>query len=167
MDDVAETAGVAKGTLYRFYRTKEDLLLATCLTSLDELAANLERLAGGSDDARTRLSRMVEYAVQYFRQHSDFLEVMQREWGHASLDRKSPFAALRERSRSIYAKVIRDGQCAGEFREMDSETAAGILMGMNRSTIHFGDPRLPPERAAETILAVFLDGIALREGRKR
>lgn len=167
MEDVADSAGVAKGTIYRFYRTKEDLLLATCLASLDDLAAKLERIACGRDGARTRLSRMVECAVQYFHQHSDFFEVLQREWGHACLDRKSSFASPHRRARGIYAKVIRDGQAAGEFRGVDAETAADLLMGMNRSTIHFGDPRLAPARVAATITTVFLDGIAISRGRKR
>ena len=59
------------------------------------------------------------------------------------------------------AHAIRDGQAAGAFREVDAETAADLLMGMERSTIHFGDSRLMPARAAENILTVFLEGIAI------
>lgn len=164
MDDVADAAGVAKGTVYRFYRTKEELLLAVCLFSLDELARELEQVAARPENARVRLSRMVESAHRYFRQRSDFFEVMQREWGHACLDKMSPFTARRAKARGIYARVIRDGQTTGEFRGVDAETAAGILMGMNRAMLHSGDSRHKPEKTARLVLDVFLSGIAVPKG---
>jgi AcrR family transcriptional regulator len=160
MADIAAAAGIAKGTIYRFYRTKEELLADICLVLLDELAGDLERVAQQRVSARARLARMVECAIRHFRQRSDFFEVMQREWGHACLGKKTPFMARRARARGIYAGVIRDGQGAGEFRRVDPDTAADILMGMNRTILHFGDPQLPPERVARLILDVFLYGVA-------
>lgn len=167
MEDVAGAAGVAKGTLYRFYRSKEELLADICLVSLDELAGDLACVARRPVSARERLAQMVEGAIRHFRQRSDFFEVMQREWGHACLGKRPPFMARRARARGIYAGVIRDGQGAGEFRDVDAETAADILMGMNRTMLHFGNPRLSPKRAAQVVVDVFLCGIAMPEGRKR
>lgn len=167
VEDVAAAAGVAKGTIYRFYRTKEELLAEICFVSLEELACDLARIARQPVRARVRLGRMVEGAARYFREHSDFFEVMQREWGQACLAKRSPFQTSRKKAREIYAGVIRDGQAAGEFRTVDARTAADMLMGMNRSMIHFGDSRLPPRRVAQLILEVFLGGIALLEGRRR
>jgi len=159
--DVAAAAGVAKGTIYRFYRTKEEMLAAICFASLEELACDLARVARRPERARVRLARMVEGAARYFREHSDFFEVMQREWGQACLQRKSRFQAYRAKTRAIFAKVIRDGQAAGEFRGVDASSAADMLMGMNRSMLDFGDPRLSPGRVSRLILEVFLRGIAV------
>lgn len=160
IDDVAAAAGIAKGTIYRYYRTKEDLLAGVCLVLLDDLAAELSHIAARNASARTRLQAMVRCALRHFRRRSDFFEVMQREWGRACLDPKSPVRQRRVRARRIYAGVIREGQAAGEFRRMDAGTAADILMGMNRTMLHFGDPRLPPEDAARLVVDVFLRGIA-------
>ena len=167
MADIAAEAGIAKGTIYRFYRTKEELLADICLVSLDELAGDMACVARRPVSARERLAQMIECAIRYFRQRSDFFEVMQREWGQACLVRGSPFQVSRKKAREIYAGVIRDGQGAGEFRRVDPDTAADMLMGMNRTILHFGDPQLPPDRVARLILDVFLCGIAIPKGRKR
>ena len=164
VEDVAAAAGVAKGTIYRFYRTKEELLAEICFVSLEELACDLARIARQPVRARVRLGRMVEGAARYFREHSDFFEVMQREWGQACLQRGSRFLAYRAKTRAIFAGVIRDGQAAGEFRGVDANSAADMLMGMNRSMLYFGDPRMGAARVARLVLEVFLRGIGAPKG---
>jgi len=167
MEDVADAAGVAKGTIYRFYPTKEALLVATCLVSLDELAGALHEVARRPESAKARLRRMCERAAQHFRQNHDFFEVLQREWGHACFDKGSPFMARRSTARGIYATVIRDGQAAGEFRAVHADTAADMLMGLNRAMREFGDPRLTPAQLAGLVVDVFLHGIGNAKGKKR
>ena len=164
MEDVAAAAGVAKGTIYRFYRTKEELLAEICFASLEELAGELARISQRPENARERLARMVEGAARYFREHSDFFEVLQREWGQACLQRKSRYLAYRVKTRAIFARVIRDGQAAGELRGVDASAAADMLMGMNRSMLYFGDPRMSAARVARLVLEVFLKGVAVPGG---
>jgi AcrR family transcriptional regulator len=165
MEDVAAAAQVGKGTIYRFYPTKEALLAALCLGSFDELTAELERQADAPQRASARLARMIEGVVRHFRQRSDVLEIIQREWSQACLMKMPAFAARRKKTRSLFARVIREGQAADEFRALDAEVAADMLMGMNRNLIRFGDPRLSPARAARMIIDVFLQGISVRKGK--
>jgi TetR/AcrR family fatty acid metabolism transcriptional regulator len=167
IEDVAAAAGVAKGTIYRFYRTKEELLAAICLVSLDELACDLERVATRPVSARERLRQMVGNAVRHFRRDSDFFEVMQREWGRACHGKGSPFMTRRAKARKLYANVIRSGQAAGEFRSIPAERAADLLMAMNRGMLCNGDKRLPAARVTGLILDVFLDGMAVSRGKRR
>ena len=160
VEDVAASAGIAKGTIYRFYRTKDELLAAICLSVLDDLADELKQIAAQRASASTRLRKMVACALRQFRRRSDFFEVMQREWGRAGLDPKSPIRLRRARARRIYAGVVREGQAAGEFRAMDAGTAADILMGMNRTMLYFGDSRVSPEDTAQVVADMFLHGIS-------
>src|SRR5260370_42216817 len=41
IDDVAAQAGVGKGTVYRYFRTKEELYFETILQAFDDLSATL------------------------------------------------------------------------------------------------------------------------------
>ena len=41
MRDVAALAGVGKGTVYRYFRTKEELYFETILQAFDDLSATL------------------------------------------------------------------------------------------------------------------------------
>jgi TetR/AcrR family fatty acid metabolism transcriptional regulator len=165
MEEVADEAGVAKGTIYRFFRTKEELLGVICFVSLEELARDLARVTERPERARERLLQMVECVVRHFREHSDSFELMQREWARACLRKDSRLMAYRTKVRGIFTKVIRDGQSAGEFRALDAGSAAEMLMGMNRNMLYFGDAHLTPARVAKLIADVFLCGIAAPEGK--
>jgi AcrR family transcriptional regulator len=47
VDDVCNAARVAKGSFYRYYRSKDDLYFAACARTTEDLVAELERRAGG------------------------------------------------------------------------------------------------------------------------
>src|SRR2546423_13192769 len=59
MDDVAARAGVGKGTLYRYFPTKDELFLATVLRGLDESHAGFLRVF----DEDAPLEKILETAV--------------------------------------------------------------------------------------------------------
>ncbi len=54
-DEIAATAGVGKATLYRYFRTKEDLYFATLMRGFDELDAAIA--ASSSSKPRTSVAK--------------------------------------------------------------------------------------------------------------
>jgi AcrR family transcriptional regulator len=87
MEDVAAETGVAKGTIYRFFPTKEKLYDAVCLESLDEMNGQLGVAAQTSESPLIRVERMTGIVVEYFSVHRDFFEVLQRKWVSAHRNR--------------------------------------------------------------------------------
>src|SRR5262245_3884718 len=75
MDDLAERVGVAKGTLYRFYPTKEVLYSALCFGWMDELILQIKAIAEGPEPVPERMERMIAHSVTHFRKHQDFFQV--------------------------------------------------------------------------------------------
>ena len=59
IDTIASDAGIGKGTIYRYFETKEDLYFATVLHVVETLAAELDRRgrAGELGDAAARGDR--------------------------------------------------------------------------------------------------------------
>jgi AcrR family transcriptional regulator len=166
MEDVAVAAGIAKGTIYRFYENKEQLYAAICLESLDRLRGELRAKAGAPEAARVRLTRMVRCVVEHFRAQRDFFNVMQREWAGVCPTRRTEFLVRRAAARAVFARVIRVGRQAGEFREVNDLAAADMLLGMIRSLVRFGNPRLGSAALTAAVLDVFENGVA-RAGERR
>jgi len=160
MDDVAEHVGVAKGTLYRYYPNKDELYAAICFDWMDELTRALADLARQPGNARTRLDAMLLRFVHHFREHQDFFSVLQRQETQVALVQREEFLRRRAAVREVLADVIRQGQANAELRSCNAAASADMLMGMLRSLLWFGDPKLAPEAVAHTILDVFLDGIS-------
>ncbi|MFJ9131278.1 TetR/AcrR family transcriptional regulator [Streptomyces sp. NPDC102340] len=77
MGDIAQRAGLAKGTVFRHFPTKEDLLSAIMLRLLDRLAGLAAQLLE-SDDAAAALQEFMADGVETLAADRAFCEVIGR-----------------------------------------------------------------------------------------
>src|SRR2546425_11694033 len=78
MEDIAAEAGVGKGTLYRYFLTKDDLYLKLLERAAEEYLARLRRAVQTAEGARARLVAVVEAIVAFFDSQPHILELIQR-----------------------------------------------------------------------------------------
>ncbi|MBU4194507.1 MAG: TetR family transcriptional regulator, partial [Actinobacteria bacterium] len=55
VDDIAQEAGVSKGTCYQYFESKEDIFIATIDRTLDKVITEAEAAVGEETDARAKL----------------------------------------------------------------------------------------------------------------
>lgn len=68
MSDVSERSGLSRGTLYRYFPTKEDLLAVLAEYEQDRFADGLRGALAAAPGSPT-LASVVEYLLTYLRQH--------------------------------------------------------------------------------------------------
>lgn len=75
---ISTAAGLAKGTVYNYFTSKEELFLAVCLEACERAAAGMRELP---PDAPTRdqIHALVESDVNWAREHDAFARVLIRE----------------------------------------------------------------------------------------
>lgn len=83
MDEIAHAAGVAKGTLYLYYESKQALYRATLLEGLLALCGELEREIDRAPTLASVIERYVSTKVSYFEKHLDFFRLYVAEFGKA------------------------------------------------------------------------------------
>ena len=66
MDDIAAEAQFSKATLYRYFRSKRDILFETMLNSFDEVQINLKRIKEKKEKAERKLKEVTRFSLQYF-----------------------------------------------------------------------------------------------------
>jgi AcrR family transcriptional regulator len=96
IEDLAGHAGVAKGTVYQYFRDKDDLILAVVRRGLGELDA---RIADGCAGARTFpavVARVVEAHLEHFEEHPDFMRTLHQVRGLLKFSRGARSRPLRE-----------------------------------------------------------------------
>jgi AcrR family transcriptional regulator len=160
MDDVAAAADVGKGTLYRYFRDKEELyagLLAHATAQFRErMRAEVDKVAG----ARARLEALVQAIVDYFDEHPHLKGLIQR--AEAVHDEgKKPFVWNEARAEALrmIQTLFEQGRLQGEFTVRDPVLAAMLLLGGIRSVVRDGvHPR--PVRLARQVVENFLWGSA-------
>ncbi|MFJ4467936.1 TetR/AcrR family transcriptional regulator [Streptomyces sp. NPDC089424] len=77
MGEIAQRAGVAKGTVFRHFASKDDLLAAIMLQVLDQLLDAAERL-GSADDAGEALREFMTVGVETLAADRAFCEAIGR-----------------------------------------------------------------------------------------
>jgi TetR/AcrR family fatty acid metabolism transcriptional regulator len=160
IDSIAADAGIGKGTIYRYFETKEDLYFAAILHVLDTLTAALEATLNEEMTATRRLETIATVILQHFWERRHLLAFFQRE-EHFPI-RHQELATRRERFLRFVQEAILAGIERREFRGIDARVGANLFLGMVRSLnlFHASDDRLD-DLVAE-LMGVFLTGVARR-----
>jgi AcrR family transcriptional regulator len=155
MDDIAAEVGVGKGTLFRYFRDKEDLYLAVLDRASDQFVERVKVELARHADPRAGLIALVHTIIAYFDEHPHLLDLIQRaEVLHGS-DPNLPWRKTRGELMHLVVALFHQAQARGDFVVHDPELASLMLLGGLRSVIRFGPvprPRDLPERLVDAYL---------------
>ena len=162
MEDVAARAGVGKGTLYRYFETKEDLFVAVLSFAVDvtteRLRAKLERL----DDPVEQLRFACKQALRFFRENDHLFRVLQHRKALGSEEARAELGEKRRGLRHFAEHIIIEGRESGAFDVEDAGFASTILWGMIRTALRNAPPDGALDELAGKITGLFTNGIAKR-----
>ena len=80
VDEIAQVAGVAKGTLYLYYRSKRAIYLAAVRSGLEELLDVLRQRLDEAATVEDRIRAFVQTRLTYFDEHRDFFRIYYSEF---------------------------------------------------------------------------------------
>jgi AcrR family transcriptional regulator len=154
VEAIAERAGVAKGTVFYNFGSKEALFAALLEHSIGRLSEALAEAAAEGARPLERLDAVVLGQLRFFEQYGPFARVLMAEmWRTAWQD---AVTQLREQALGVYARVLREAVAAGELRaDLDVETAATAVFGMVLTVSierRVTRPDQPVERTHETLV---------------
>ncbi|TDC28210.1 TetR/AcrR family transcriptional regulator [Micromonospora sp. 15K316] len=117
MGEIAQRAGLAKGTVFRHFASKEDLLAAIMLQLLDRLTGTADRLVD-ADDAAAALHEFMTVGVEVLAADRAFCEVIGRPSLQLSQVR-SAIERLGETAETLTARAREQGAIRGDVTGMD------------------------------------------------
>ncbi|GAA1849466.1 TetR/AcrR family transcriptional regulator [Actinomadura bangladeshensis] len=130
VDQIAERAGVAKGTVYYNFGSKAALFSALLEYGVERLATALRDAASGKAPLDA-LEAVVAAELAYIGEHEPFARVLIAETWRAGGDWQHAARLIRERAIEVVADVLRDAVAAGDLRrDLDTGTAASAVFGM-------------------------------------
>jgi TetR/AcrR family transcriptional repressor of mexJK operon len=164
MDELARAAEVAKPTIYRYFSSKEDLFLEALDGTMSGLVAEVNRVADEKAPAAKVLPQMIGAALKSFAQCTAAIRALDGtdpalgERGRAMLRRRG------QQIREEFARVLRRGVAADEFRAVDPDLASRAILGAVRMTAT-ADDAPNDERAARSLTDLLMHGMAPQESR--
>ena len=166
VSDVAKRAGVADGTIYLYFKNKEDILLSIFEEKMDAVLAGLEVTLAGVQDPIEKISCFARFHFDQLRTHRAAAEVLQVELrlSHKFLKDYRPeklWAYL-----AIFGQISRDGQERGLFRrDIEPFVAMWSFFGaMDELAMQWilsrKNDRFSLETAADQVSGIFIRGLA-------
>ncbi len=138
IDEIARAAGVAKGTVYLYYRSKRSIYWAALhegIVELDTLTSSRVRSAATLRDA---IREFILTKVEYFDERREFFRIYVREmsgqvvrpaYGHTD------FKPLYQRQLRLLQSVLGSANARGEIRSVDRAQVAGAIVDLTRGLV--------------------------------
>jgi AcrR family transcriptional regulator len=149
--EIAAAAEFSVGGVYSFFADKDDLFIQIFLRRGAEFMDGMRRVLARPAEPRARLHDLADFQVEFFRTHANFGRLFLRVSGATigDLESKIDQAAVENytEAMNLQAKLFRDGQEAGVFRDGDPEVLAMLFSGV-LSAYQASDPMVMG--AAET-----------------
>ena len=163
---MARAAGVAAGTVYLYFRSKDDLLVSLFERSMREALAEGRQAVDGIDDPAERLRRFARLHLGRLGRDRNLAIVFQVELRQSVKFMERFSSSLFREYLGQIRTAIADGQSAGVFRKDINPTAAakmffGALDEMATNWI-LSRRRYALESDAEPVLDLFLRGVTTR-----
>ena len=130
VSDIAHVAGVADGTIYLYFRSKDDLLISLFEAQMDRVLAELRGAVADGEDATEKLRRFIAAyltMVEANRHAAEVITIELRQSAKFMKEYRNPkFAEFLK----TLAAVIQEGQQQGWLRaEVPAPIAARTLFG--------------------------------------
>jgi AcrR family transcriptional regulator len=132
--EIADRAGIGKGTVYEYFTSKDELLFAVFEWMNEGISERIRELLDEGGSTHERLQRLLDLGATVTREQVDMQAVVLDFWaasrGTRSEERYNQACLETFRSyRRLVADVIRAGQDSGEIRaEIDPDAVATMVV---------------------------------------
>lgn len=175
MVQIAEAAEFAIGTVYQFFKSKEDIYISLVESKMDEFAGLMDGRIAAARSVTEKLGAVIRTKLDYFERNRDFFRIYVSEWSGFEWTMKSAFGERcwkrYQAQLDLVAGLIREGVHRGEFRPVDPAEAAFALHGMLNSTIYLWILQAKPSESlvekSDSLIELFLHGAGAPASRRR
>ena len=137
MDDIVKKSGLSKGTLYWYFKSKDDILIAIFERMFDREFQELERLSASPGQATEKINNFIQYTLVDF---NKMLRLMPLAYEFLSLAFRRKFVqeAFKRYINhyvNILVPIIQEGIDQGEFKAVNPTDVAIAIGAIFEGTI--------------------------------
>jgi TetR/AcrR family fatty acid metabolism transcriptional regulator len=161
--DVARAAGIADGTVYLYFKSKEEILHSIFDQAMEEFIAEGKRELTSIDSPVDRLKKVAELHLKRLSEDRDLAIVFQVELRGSTKFMEEFSAAGFHEYLDVIRKTIEQGQKAGLFRgDVKAVVCAKVFYGALDEMVTnwiLSKKSYPLEPMADEVLKIFLKGV--------
>jgi AcrR family transcriptional regulator len=127
---ICEAAQVSKGAIYHYFVSKEDLLSAIVISSLEQLMAHVALNGSTQATAKARLRGFVVSQAEFFEQHTAGFRVAMSRFAPVGGSAQARIEALRREYIHAVRRLFTEGIASGEFRQVDVRAGTRMVLAL-------------------------------------
>ena len=165
--DVADQAGVGKGTVYEYFDSKEDLFLRMCEYMYEQYHQSQKMSLEAFDDPQEQFRSLITRTIEDAAKWTALIYLNIDVW--SEMDRKGQEDKLRntmigmfDRMKEVVGGCIREGQEKGVFKDFDTDRVTLILLAALDGLMFqllLDKEMFDPGAMAETLSDLLLEGL--------
>lgn len=164
ISQIAKEAGVADGTIYLYFKNKDDILIRLFEEKLDEIISDLETELSKIEDPTEKFSTFVKKHLSMVEKNKNLAEVISVELRQSHKFMKEYHPEKFGEYLNILSRVIREGKEAGVFRSdvMPGVVKRSIFGALDEMVIYWvltPNPKYDLETGIEQVTKFFLRGL--------
>jgi TetR/AcrR family transcriptional regulator, fatty acid metabolism regulator protein len=131
--EIAQEAGIAKGTIYLYYASKEELLIAIFRRYIDGMLDFVDGLIDSALSVPDILSAFVGKQTDLFREEPDLMRVLSRRSLLALSDGNERMVEFQRYLLDRITALLERGKILGEMRALDVRIAACAMLAVQEA----------------------------------
>lgn len=131
--DIAKVAGIGKGTVYEYFKSKDEIFKAIEEMFIYQSIDQLKQLSTSKNTPSEKMEEILNYSLNMHSEMGEAALIIAELWAQHSRGqlhghKESVFADMYNDLFGTMIDVLSDGVQSGEFREMNKEGIAALLL---------------------------------------
>lgn len=133
--DIAKHAGIGKGTIYEYFKSKDEIFSAIETLFINDTITQVYKLVNSNKSPTEKIEEIISYSVNIHEAMGDAILIISEMWAQHSRGqwhghKKSIFADMYNSYHKTIKEILTNGIEIGEFREMNKDGVATMLLAL-------------------------------------
>lgn len=168
MRQLASEVGIQQGSLYNYFRTKQDLLFTLAHDHMRDLLRKVDAALKRGKTAMERLEVFVRFHIDYHMQRKHEVFISYSEIRSLSEENRQIIISLRQDYEERLVSILDQGRAEGVFDVADTKVAAFGILSMLSGISTWFNPRgrLSKEEVSSIFVRMVMGSVTWNEGEK-
>lgn len=167
---LSEAMKIGKGTLYRYFPSKEKLFHAVVERGLEQLRHRIDGEVASISDPLEIIQHAIHVFLNHFAEHPELVELFVQEMAHFKPRQKPAYFAHHEAHsepwRQMYKHMVEQGRVRNVLGDEDDDVVNDLLYGIILANYVAGR-KVSPEAQARRVIDLLFFGILSDSERKK
>jgi uroporphyrinogen III methyltransferase/synthase len=138
MDDVAKLASIAKGTVYNYYESKEELYFSIMQLRMEKLISSLREKISTEMSSFDSLKSFIIHLYMFMMKYKHFFLMYRKESLNAENELCAELNNLETELKKIFYRILNKGKTERFFRNVDEQFAVELVLGSLYGAVYRG-----------------------------